>query len=118
MATLGVLKSILWKRSRGSPRFAAMGFARNRRDAMFATASITDARAAKRNLLLAMTGFAALLSGWCSAAEFGENCAYTLAEYGVTVKTTCADRWTNPETGKTYCFINQRAQLEFLKDRP
>jgi len=63
-----------------------------------------------------MTGVAALLFGWCSAAEFGEDRAYTLAEYGVTVKTTCADRSTNPETDKTYCSINRRAELEFLKD--
>jgi len=69
-----------------------------------------------RAIVFELTAAAVLLCAPAAAAEFDMTCAYGLAEYGAWVKTDCSDRWTNPETGKTYCFISNRAKKEFLED--
>jgi YHS domain-containing protein len=48
--------------------------------------------------------------------ELAGACAYGLAEFGMVVETDCSVKWTNPETGKTYCFSSQKSKAEFLKN--
>jgi YHS domain-containing protein len=49
-----------------------------------------------------------------SAPEFGGQCAMSLAE-GEQVSTDCSVKWLGPD-GKTYCFGNEDAKKNFLKD--
>ena len=69
-----------------------------------------------RAIVFELSVVAALLCASASAAEFDMTYAYGLAEYGASVRTDCSDQWTNPESGKTYCFSNNRAKQDFLKD--
>jgi hypothetical protein len=68
-----------------------------------------------RGLLLVVS---LLLSTACLAAgeEFKGSCAYGLSELGVDVKTDCSIRWSDPATGKVYCFGNEQVMMSFLKD--
>ena len=49
-----------------------------------------------------------------SEPEFGGQCAMSLSE-GHSVPTDCSVKWTGPD-GKTYCFGNEEAKKNFLKD--
>lgn len=59
---------------------------------------------------------AALLPTTSVAEEFDKVCAYALAEHGAERQTDCSIKWTNPETGKTYCFSREQTKLLFLQD--
>ncbi|MGH8582423.1 MAG: hypothetical protein ACREWG_06450 [Gammaproteobacteria bacterium] len=48
------------------------------------------------------------------AGEFGNQCAMGLA-LGKNIETDCSTNWTGLD-GKTYCFGNEEAKTEFLKD--
>lgn len=50
------------------------------------------------------------------ANEFGDHCANGLANYEVLVATDCSVNWTDPKTGKTYCFSSENSKEEFLED--
>lgn len=57
-----------------------------------------------------------LLLGMATAAlagEFGDNCAYNLAQ-GKAVHTNCSVNATIQ--GKTYCFFDEGAMASFMKD--
>lgn len=69
-----------------------------------------------RTLGFALLAAAALLPTKSVAEEFDKACAYALAEHGAEKKTDCSINWTNPETGKTYCFSREQTKLLFLQD--
>ena len=69
-----------------------------------------------RTLGFALLVAAALLPAKSVAEEFDKVCAYALAEHGAEKKTDCSINWTNPETGKTYCFSSEQTKLLFLQD--
>ncbi|HTT39026.1 MAG TPA: hypothetical protein VMH32_15320 [Burkholderiales bacterium] len=64
----------------------------------------------------AVLAVAGLLPSVAFAEEFGGTCAYGLAERGREVKTNCSINWTNPGTGKTYCFSSEQSKSLFLQD--
>ncbi|HSE12139.1 MAG TPA: hypothetical protein VLB69_05860 [Rudaea sp.] len=55
-------------------------------------------------------------AGSVAKAEFGGQCTEGLAE-GRHVMTNCSVNWTDKD-GKVYCFSNEAAKAEFLKDVP
>lgn len=72
-------------------------------------------------LALALAAGNVLAAGGASAApaakaEFGGQCAEGLA-VGRHVMTNCSVNWTDKD-GKVYCFSNEAAKAEFLKDAP
>lgn len=69
-----------------------------------------------RTLGFALFAAAALLPTKSVAEEFDKTCAYALAEHGAEKETDCSINWTNPETGKTYCFSREQTKLLFLQD--
>ena len=69
-----------------------------------------------RTLGFVLLAAAALLPTTSLAEEFDKVCAYALAEHGAERKTDCSINWTNPETGKTYCFSREQTKLLFLQD--
>lgn len=69
-----------------------------------------------RTLGFALLAAAALLPTNSGAEEFDKACAYALAEHGAKKETDCSINWTNPETGKTYCFSREQTRLLFLQD--
>lgn len=50
------------------------------------------------------------------ANEFGDHCANGLANYKALVETDCSINWTDPNSGKTYCFSSENSREEFLED--
>ena len=69
-----------------------------------------------RTFSFALLAAAVLLPTAAVAEEFDKVCAYALAEHGAEKKTDCSINWTNPETGKTYCFSREQTKLLFLQD--
>ena len=67
-------------------------------------------------LLLTLAAWATAFAGGASSPEFDGYCAYSLAN-GAEVKTECDVVWISGE-GKLYCFMNQAARDEFVKDAP
>ena len=65
---------------------------------------------------LALLAVAVPLPTPALAEEFEAICAYSLAEHGVERKTNCSINWTNPQTGKTYCFGSDQTKQPFLQD--
>ena len=60
----------------------------------------------------------ALLCVGALAAEeqFDQNCANGLAEFGVKFKTSCKVNWTDPDSGRMFCFSSEGARESFLRD--
>jgi hypothetical protein len=69
-----------------------------------------------RTLGFALFAAAAWLPTKSVAEEFDKTCAYALAEHGAEKQTDCSINWTDPETGKTYCFSREQTKLLFLQD--
>ena len=69
-----------------------------------------------RRFAFAVLVIVVLLPPVSFAEEFAGTCAYGLAEWGREVKTNCSVNWTNPDTGKTYCFSGEQSKLLFLQD--
>jgi YHS domain-containing protein len=70
----------------------------------------------KRTLALALLTLSGLLPVQGVAEEFEGTCAWALADRGVEKKTNCSVSWTDPGTGKTYCFSNEQTKMLFLQE--
>ena len=57
-----------------------------------------------------------LTAALAAEQEFDQNCANGLAEFGVKFKTNCKVNWSDPDSGKTYCFSSEAARESFLRD--
>jgi YHS domain-containing protein len=69
-----------------------------------------------RTLALALLIAVGLLPITAFAEEFQGTCAWALAERGAEKKTNCSVSWTDPGTGKTYCFSNEQTKMLFLQE--
>jgi hypothetical protein len=69
-----------------------------------------------RTLALALLMVCGPLATPALAEEFEGICAWALAERGAERKTSCSVNWTDPGTGKTYCFSNEQTKMLFLQE--
>ncbi|HEX3123308.1 MAG TPA: hypothetical protein VHQ21_08405 [Rhodanobacteraceae bacterium] len=95
--------------TRGSSNLARVPFVRHRARALGLALALAVSAG---NTLAADDAPAASVA----KAEFGGQCAEGLAA-GRHVMTNCSVNWTDKD-GKLYCFSNEAAKAEFLKDAP
>jgi YHS domain-containing protein len=69
-----------------------------------------------RTLAFALLMASGLLPTQALAEEFEGTCAWALAERGAEKRTNCSVSWTDPGTGKTYCFSNEQTKMLFLQE--
>jgi len=69
-----------------------------------------------RTHVIAFLTASALLPTRAVAEEFGNFCAWALADHGAERKTNCSVNWKDPKTGKIYCFSNEQTKMLFLQD--
>ena len=69
-----------------------------------------------RSLTFALLMPLVLLPIRALAEEFEGICAWALAERGADRRTNCSVSWTDPGTGRTYCFSNEQTKMLFLQE--